>query len=173
MLKLLPYAKYSDEKKKEIELNTKNDLACNFSNLYKFKESIEIHEELLEYYKSVGDVDGIQSAYHGIGICYLRNKESEKVVYYNFLKIVLLLIINLIKKAEKYFDDCLKILDENKNIKKPLARGQVFCNLGLIYKETDRNDEAYEATMKAIKVKRHLIDVNGLYKLLMQIFFNR
>lgn len=82
ILDLIPYCKYSEEKKNKTEKKIKYDLGCHYSNNYKISKSIEIHEELLEYYRSTKNEDDIQMALHALGTAYLTNKEYDKVSFF-------------------------------------------------------------------------------------------
>jgi tetratricopeptide (TPR) repeat protein len=137
---LLASGKYKDNvalKKKLARLI--NVQAIVVSKKGRIKEGLELFNQSLKMYESIGDKQGILLLCNNIGTTYWRNGESLKATQY---------LLKSLKMAEELHDS--------------LGIGLVYFNLCNINTDTKDYEKALEYGQKSLKIRQSINDLLGI-----------
>lgn len=131
-------------------LKSKADVLTNESLLYadlgNFEKSIELLLKVLEIDQQTGLSDKIPLDMNNIGITYRR-------------KALLTNNNNDFIMALRYFEDCLNLARKNSNIKTEI---KALNNIGSVYSEQNKNDEALKYFDSAYKKAEKIADIKEM-----------
>jgi len=131
-------------------LKSKADVLTNESLLYadlgNFEKSIELLLKVLEIDQQTGLSDKIPLDMNNIGITYRRkalltNNNNDFII------------------ALRYFEDCLNLARKNSNIKTEI---KALNNIGSVYSEQNKNDEALKYFDSAYKKAEKIADIEEM-----------